>query len=82
MTHVLLPTDTPNVVIGNATIRKYANIVLGALGIIVTLATLVDVSIPEIDIAVFTVPATQIILGAAAIFGLAVTTPNVPKRGK
>ena len=75
----ITPTDTPNVVITNPAIRKGINTALGVAGVVVTVATIVDVAIPAIDYAFITMPATQIILGVAALFGLAVTSPNYPK---
>ena len=73
------PTNTPNVVINNPAIRKGINAALSVAGVVVTVATIVDVAIPQIDYAFVTIPATQIILGIAALFGLAVTSPNYPK---
>lgn len=79
MSHVTNPANTPNVVISNPKVRQITNVVLGVAGTILTLAVIVDLAIPEIDYSFITTPATQIVLGVAALFGLAVTTPNVPK---
>lgn len=80
MSHTAAPTETPNVVVENPTIRRYANIALGVAGTIVTAAVIVDLAIPAIDYAFITDPASKIVLGFAALFGLAVTVPNIPRR--
>lgn len=73
------PTQTPNLVIENPAIRKGANIILGVVGLLVGTATVVDASTPAFDISAITIPVTVGYAYLAAIFGLAVTTPNIPK---
>lgn len=72
------PTETPNVVVSNPAIRKGANIVLGVVGLLVGTATVIDASTAAFDISAITIPVTVGYAYLAAIFGLAVTTPNVP----
>lgn len=73
--------NTPNVVISDPRVRKVTNVALGIAGTLVSVATIVDVAVPAIDIAYITIPAIQIIGGIGALFALAVTVPNVPKSG-
>lgn len=75
----LMPVETPNVVIENPKIRRGVNVFLGVAGVIVTIAWIVDMSIEQIDISNLVSPATQILVGISALFGLSVTVPNVPK---
>ena len=77
--HEYPATETPNVVISNPSVRKATNVALGVAGVLLTIAVIIDAAIPEIDYATITDPATKIVLGIAALFGLAVTTPNVPR---
>ena len=79
MSHVN-PSNTPNVVVENPTVRKVAGNTLGVAGLILSIATLVDGAIPEIDYGHITGPAAIIIAGLFGIFQLGVTSPNVPKQ--
>lgn len=72
-------SPTPNVVIENPKIRRGVNVFLGIAGTIVTIATIIDINVTQIDISAYTTPAAGILLGIASVFGLSVTTPNVPK---
>lgn len=71
---------TPNVVLENPKIRRGVNVFLGIAGTIVTIATIVDINITEIDISAYTTPSAGILLGISALFGLSVTVPNVPRK--
>ncbi|KRD51978.1 hypothetical protein [Microbacterium sp. Root280D1] len=72
------PTQTPNVVVQNPTVRKAAGIVLGAAGIILGTAVVVDGATAAFDITEITTPITAGYLYLSSLFGLAVTVPNVP----
>lgn len=72
------PTETPNVVVQNPTIRKGANVVLGVVGLLVGTAIVVDASTPAFDISAVTIPVSVAYAYLASVFGLAVTTPNIP----
>ena len=73
------PSATPNVVVQTPTVRFVANIILGVVGLIVGTATVVDAASPAFDISAITIPVTVGYAYLAGIFGLAVTTPNVPR---
>jgi hypothetical protein len=73
------PTQTPNVVIGNPAVRRAANIILGSLAIFIPAAVVIDAATPEFDISPYTTPAMAGLLFLAGLFGVAVTTPNVPR---
>lgn len=79
MTDTPQPTLTPNVVIGNPSVRRVANLVIGTLAIIVPTAVVVDLAAPEFDISQYTTPAMAGLLFLAGLFGLSVTTPNIPR---
>jgi len=69
---------TPNVVVKNPTVRVVAGIVLGAVGLILGTAVVVDASLPEVDITAWTDPIMAGYIYLSSAFGLAVTVPNVP----
>lgn len=73
------PTQTPNVVVHNPDVRRIANLALGILGLLVATAITVDYATPAFDIAAITTPVFVGYAYLASIFGLVVTTPNVPK---
>jgi hypothetical protein len=77
MTNVA-PTETPNVVVQNPTVRKVANIVLGTALVLFPAASILDVTSPALDFSEWLIPATAVTSFLAGVFGLAVTTPNVP----
>lgn len=79
MTSNTTPSPTPNVVVQNPSVRKGANIVLGIAGIVIGAAVVFDAAAPAVDIAEITTPAAAVYGFLAGVFGLAVTTPNVPK---
>ncbi len=73
-----VPTQTPNVIISNPTVRKWVGNILGAATTLLAIATVVDGAIAELDYANVTGPAAVIIAGVLGIFQLTVTSPNVP----
>jgi hypothetical protein len=72
------PSTTPNVVVGNPHVRKVANVVLGVALIVFPAAAVLDASSPGLDFSQWLIPATAVTSFLAGVFGLAVTTPNVP----
>lgn len=72
-------TYTPNVVVDNPVTRKVVGNVLGVASLVLSIATLVDGAVAELDYAHVTGPAAVIIAGLFGIFQLGVTSPNVPK---
>lgn len=69
---------TPNLVVSNPTVRRYANVVLSVVGIILGTVVVVDGATDAFDLSAFTVPALAGYAYLSATFGLAVTTPNIP----
>ena len=74
------PTQTPNVVVSNPAVRKVAGVVLGVALIVFPAAAVLDAASPELDFSVWLIPATAVTSFLAGIFGLAVTTPNIPSK--
>lgn len=74
------PSETPNVVIADPRVRKYATASITIASVIVGAASVLDLASPELDWATVTTPASALILFLAGIFGVAVTLPNVPKK--
>lgn len=73
------PSDTPNVVVHNPKVRKVANVVIGTALLAFPTLGILDASSPELDFAVWLIPASAVTMYLAGVFGLSVTTPNVPK---
>lgn len=73
------PSVTPNVIVSDPRVRKIVGNILGVSSLVLSVATLVDGAIPELDYANVTGPAAVIIAGLFGIFQLGVTSPNVPK---
>lgn len=73
-----LASTTPNVVVQNPRVRKVANVVIGSALIILPSATVLDSTSPDLDFAQWLVPAMAVTSFLAGMFGLTVTTPNVP----
>ena len=71
-------TSTPNVVISNPLVRKWVGNILGVATVVLSIATVVDGAIAELDYANVTGPAAIIIAGILGIFQLTITSPNVP----
>lgn len=74
------PAITPNVVVSDPRVRKVANVVLGAALVVFPTAAVLDAASAELDFSNWLVPATAVTSFLAGIFGLAVTTPNVPSK--
>lgn len=79
MTDTPTATQTPNVVVADPRVRKAANVVLGIVGLLVGVAVVTDLASPEIDLATYTTPVAAVYAFLASVFGLAVTTPNIPR---
>lgn len=77
--HAAPASETPNVVVQNPHVRKVANIVLGVAGILLGAVVVFDASSGSVDLGEYTTPALAVYGFLAGTFGLAVTTPNVPK---
>jgi hypothetical protein len=80
MTDPYTPSETPNVVVSDPRVRKVANIVLGAALIVFPAAGILDASSTALDFSSWLLPATAVTSFLAGVFGLAVTTPNVPSK--
>lgn len=72
------PSLTPNVRIENPKARKVIGNVLGYAALALTVATLVDGAIAEVDYGNVTGPASVIIAGLFGLYQTIVTSPNVP----
>ena len=72
------PHYTPNVVVGDPRVRKVANVILGVALIVFPAAGVLDATAPGLDFSEWLIPATAVTSFLAGVFGLAVTTPNVP----
>jgi hypothetical protein len=73
------PSRTPNIVVDNPVVRKWAGNILATATLLLSIATIVDSAIPAIDYGAVTGPAAIIIGGLLGLFQLGVTSPNVPK---
>jgi hypothetical protein len=73
------PAITPNVIVSNPAVRKIVGNVLAGAALVLSIATLVDGAIADLDYGNVTGPAAVIIAGLFGIFQLGVTSPNVPK---
>lgn len=73
-----LPTQTPNIVIENPTVRKVLRTILDSIGGLTFIAAAVDVASPDIDIYSVTGPLLAGYAVARVVFGFAVDTPNTP----
>lgn len=71
---------TPNIVVQNPAVRKVANWVIGVALIVFPAAAVLEANAPAVDFSAWLVPATAVTSFLAGLFGLAVTTPNVPSR--
>lgn len=72
--------NTPNVVVQNPKVRLVANIVLGSALVLIPAAIVLDVNAPAFDWSFWTTPAMAVTGFLAGVFGLSVTTPNVPRK--
>lgn len=73
-----IPSPTPNVIVSNPVVRKWAGNVLGVATLLITVGALVDSAIAEIDWSAYLGPAAVIVGGLFGLFQLGVTSPNVP----
>ena len=69
---------TPNVVVSNPVVRRYANVILSVVGLVLGTVVVVDGASAAFDLSAVTVPALAGYAYLTAAFGLAVTTPNIP----
>lgn len=79
------PEITPNVVIQNSNVRLWIGIALYVLLFLIGTASLALAFFPEIEfgndmLARLIAFGTAFITYAASVFGIAVTTPNIPRR--
>lgn len=72
------PTETPNIVVENPTVRRVAGVILGAVGLALGTVVVVDGAAPAFDLTALTGPITAGYLYLSSVFGLVVTVPNVP----
>lgn len=70
---------TPNVVLTNPKVRSIANVVLGVLGVALGATMTVDMASDAFDLTPYTAPVFAGYAFLASAFGLAVTTPNIPR---
>lgn len=75
------PDVTPNVVLGNPTVRLALNWIVGAAAIIVPALAIVD-SNSALDFGEWLPAATGVTSFLAGLLGVVVTVPNIPKREK
>lgn len=75
------PSPTPNVVVQNPAVRRVAGIVIGTALIVLPSLGLIEAN-TVLDFSEWLPAATAVTSFLAGIFGLAVTTPNVPKAFK
>lgn len=78
--NTVTPGLTPNVVVANPAVRKVANIVIGAALVLLPAASILDLNSAAFDWSAFLIPATAVTSFLAGVFGLTVTTPNVPSK--
>ncbi len=72
------PTQTPNVVVENPTVRKIAGITLGIVGLALGTTLVVDGATNAFDLTELTNPISAGYLYLSSVFGLVVTVPNIP----
>lgn len=70
---------TPNVVVQSPKVRKVAGVVIGVALIFFPALIVLDVNAPALDFSAWTTPGMAVTSFLAGVFGLAVTTPNVPR---
>jgi hypothetical protein len=73
------PTQTPNVVISNPTVRKVLRTVIDSIGGVAFIASAVDLASPDFDISAWTLSIMAGYTAARVVFGFAVDTPNTPR---
>lgn len=70
--------QTPNVVVSDPRVRKVANIIIGALLVVLPTAGILDGSSSAIDFSGWLLPAMAVTSFLAGVFNVAVTVPNIP----
>jgi hypothetical protein len=70
---------TPNVVVENPTVRKYMQIILSVVGLVLSSALVLDSQMPGVDWSSWINPSYALYGFLAATYGLAVISPNIPK---
>lgn len=70
--------QTPNVVVSDPRVRKVANIIIGALLVVLPTAGILDGSSTAIDFSGWLLPAMAVTSFLAGVFNVAVTVPNIP----
>lgn len=73
------PSETPNVVVHNPTVRRVMGYVIGAAAVFVPAAMVLDSATEAFDWTSWTVPALAVTSFLAGIFQVSVSSPNVPK---
>jgi hypothetical protein len=73
---------TPNVVVENPTVRRWAQLILSIVGLVLSSALVLDSQIATVDWSVWLNPAWALYGFLAATFGLAIISPNIPKGHK
>lgn len=72
------PGSTPNVVVQNPTVRKVMGVILGVAAIVLPTIITFDMAADNVDFSSWTTPLMATLLFLSGLFGLTVTTPNVP----
>ncbi|TFV82049.1 hypothetical protein E4V99_14035 [Microbacterium sp. dk485] len=70
---------TPNVVVANPTVRRVAQVAIGAADVALGAALVFDGATPAVDWSTWTGPTAAVLIFLSGVFGLAVVTPNIPK---
>lgn len=78
-TNPSLPTQTPNVVIENPSIRKGIRTVVDVLGAAVFVIGAVDAASGAFDLSEILVPAGAAYIAIRTVFGFAVDNTNTPR---
>lgn len=78
-TNPSLPTETPNVVIENPSIRKGIRTVVDVFGAAIFVIGAVDAASSAFDLSEILVPAGAAYIAIRAVFGFAVDNTNTPR---
>lgn len=73
------PTGTPNVVIENPKVRRWARTILDAAGVVIGTVMVADLASEAFNLVQVTAPALAVWTYLRAAFGFTVDTPNTPK---
>ena len=74
------PTETPNVVISNPSVRRVIGWIVGLGAVALPVVMVVDAEVDVFDLRTWTRPLVAAVSTLAGIFGLTVTLPNIPKK--